>query len=268
MHTITIFGMKGGTGRTILTMALASGLVAKGRRVAIMDTTDDADYPASCSHPAWMDCSHTAWAAKQHDDGISPETLRVVPVKTGADLADALARTRRSGAEIALIDTRAHLTPHHAAAAEKADLVLMPFIGWVEAETISANVEGAGDRAPIFGVNAGVKGDAVRCRHAASLFGGPMLHTAMPHSELLARMPVEGRIDRLVAALDDRESAGAQNTRASGPAKDIPGLAEIEAMRHAWVQVQELATEVLWMLQGQMLKPALVNLPPHTHAPS
>ena len=30
MHTISIFGLKGGTGRTTLTMALASALVAQG----------------------------------------------------------------------------------------------------------------------------------------------------------------------------------------------------------------------------------------------
>ena len=44
-----------------------------------------------------------------------------------------------------------------------------------------------------------------------------------------------GRLDRLVAALDDPEAAKGQ----------------------AWVAAQELATEVLWLLQGFALKPAV-----------
>lgn len=40
MRTITLFANKGGSGRTVSTMALASGFLAQGRRVTVMDCSD------------------------------------------------------------------------------------------------------------------------------------------------------------------------------------------------------------------------------------
>lgn len=239
MHTITIFGLKGGSGRSMLTKVLAAALAAKGRRVAIVDTTREASRPTLTSHEAW--------AARCHAEGIDAGALTVLPVGDSGHLPDALAEARQRGAEIALIDTRACLTPHHAYAAMATDLVLVPFTGRLEAETVGAHLKEAGDRAPILGVNAGVGGDAARQRHAAELYRGPMLKTALPRSDLLATMPSLGRLDRLVSDLED------------APVTDMneaPEVAEPEDMRLAWRQVQELATEVLWRLRGYRLQPA------------
>ena len=216
MHIITIYGRKGGTGRSMLTKALAAALVAKGRRVAIADATQNAGYPNLTSH--------ALWAARCHAEGISDATLSVFLVGDGGSLADALARARQRGAEIALIDTQARITPHHDVAARLTDLVLVPFIGRMEATTVGAHLGEAGDRAPIFGVDAGVQGGDVRRRHVAALYGGPMLRTALPRSELLMRMPAEGRLDRFVARLENPPAPGAE---------DVPSFAEAEAMRHA-----------------------------------
>ena len=243
MHTITIYGRKGGTGRTILTMALAAALVAKCRRVAIADATLDPMCPVSICHAPWV--------ARQHAEGTPETSLAVFPVGPEDSLADALARARQRGAEIALIDTQASVTPHHYVAAEVTDLVLVPFIGRMEAETVGAHLGEAGERVPIFGVDVGVEGGAVRRRHVAALYGGPMLHSTLPRSELFMRMPAEGRLDRFVAALE---------TPADTP--DAPSFAATEAMRRAWVAAQELATEVVWILEGQTLEPARVDWAP------
>ncbi|MDO5758275.1 MAG: hypothetical protein Q4P24_12345 [Rhodobacterales bacterium] len=154
-----------------------------------------------------------------------------------------------------MIDTQACLTPHHAVATETADLILMPFIGRKEAETVAANLEGAGDRAPIFGVDAGVGGTAVQRRLVAELYGAPMLHTVLPRSDLLACMLMEGRLDRLVTPLDERDC---------DRAPEAPGFAQAWEMYHAWTQVQELATEVQWMLQCYTLERARIDWPPCT----
>ena len=128
----------------------------------------------------------------------------------------------------------------------------MPFIGRVEAKTLAANLEGAGDQASVFSVDAGVGGTAVRHLHVTELHGASMLHTALTRSDLLARMLMEGRLDRLVTPLDERDC---------DRAPEAPGFAEARDMRHAWTQVQELATEVLWMLQGYTLERARIDWP-------
>ena len=227
MHTISIFGLKGGTGRTTLTMALASALVAQGRRVLVVDATDRAT-----SGRAY---TLTAWATRQHEDGTARNALEALPLTADGDLEEALARAARRGIDIALIDTEAWPNAHHPVAADTADLVLVPFLNWVEAETVSRRLEHAGETAPIFGVEAGADRDELRRRRALRSFGGPTLRTALPRSDVFARMPGMGRLDRLVAALDDPEAAKGQ----------------------AWVAAQELATEVLWLLQGFALKPAV-----------
>ena len=235
MHTITIFGLKGGTGRSMLTKALAAALVAKDRRVAIFDATGDAFRP--------LRTSHAAWAARCHAEDISEENLEVIAVADGRALADGLVRARKRGVEIALIDTQAQPTCHHAVAAVSADLVLMPFTGPLDAAAVGADVVDDGDQIPIFGVNTAVRGTVISPWKTAKAYGGPILRTALPQSDLFARMPEEGRLDRIVASLDE-EAEG----------EDSPGLAEAEDLRRAWVQVQELATEVLWVLKGYRLE--------------
>ena len=236
MHTITICGLKGGTGRSMLTKALAAALVAKARRVAIFDATRDAFRP--------LRTSHAAWAARCHAEGIHQENLEVIAVPDGRALSDGLVRARKRGLEIALIDTQAQLTCHHAVAADSADLVLMPFTGPMDAAAVGVDLVDAGDQTPIFGVSAAVRGTAISPWKTAKAYGGPILRTALPHSDLFARMPVEGRLDRIVASLDEEAED-----------EDRPSLAEAEDLRRAWMQVQELATEVLWVLKGYRLEP-------------
>ena len=42
MQTITFFATKAGTGRTVSTMALGPGFLAMGKRVLVLDFTDEA----------------------------------------------------------------------------------------------------------------------------------------------------------------------------------------------------------------------------------
>ena len=217
MHTISIFGLKGGTGRTTLTMALAAALVAKDRRVLVVDATDD----ARRGH----DTSLAGWTERQREDGLADDALEALALAADDDLKDALARAARRGIDVALVDTEAWLNGHHPVAADTADLILVPFLGWVEAETISRRLEPAGETAPIFGVEVSADKDELRRRRALGHFGGPTLRTALPRSDVFARMPGMGRLDRHVAALDDPGAADAQAV----------GFAEAESLRQAWV---------------------------------
>jgi cellulose biosynthesis protein BcsQ len=54
MHTITFFATKGGSGRTVSTMALASGFLALGNRVMVMDCTDQAGTDAKGKPPSTL----------------------------------------------------------------------------------------------------------------------------------------------------------------------------------------------------------------------
>jgi chromosome partitioning protein len=106
MHTIAILSQKGGTGKTTLTLHLAVASERAGRAAAVIDLDPQA------SAAGWKD-SRTA------------DTPVVVPVPS-TRLPQALDASRSGGAALTLIDTAPHATDAALAAAEVADLVLIP----------------------------------------------------------------------------------------------------------------------------------------------
>ena len=67
MHTITFFANKGGSGRTIATMALASGFLAQGKRVAVMDCTDQAGINPKGHQPSTLRNWEMQWQPAKSD---------------------------------------------------------------------------------------------------------------------------------------------------------------------------------------------------------
>ena len=244
MHTITIFGLKGGTGRTTLTMALASALVAKGRRVLLVDATDESAMTRAGALLAWVAC--------QREDGTAKDAVEARVLAADDDLEEVLARAARRGVDIALIDTDGHLNAHHSAAGGAADVVLVPFLGKLEAESVRDRLHHAGDTAPLFGIEVCMESHALRRRQAVDAFGGPVLMTALPRAGLFKRMQTTGRIDRLVADLDGPDPEGTAGA---------PGYIERDSIRHAWARMQELATELSWLLEGYVLERAEIDRP-------
>jgi chromosome partitioning protein len=106
MHTIAILSQKGGTGKTTLTLHLAVASERAGQAAAVIDLDPQA--------------SAAGWK-----DSRPGETPAVVPVPSSR-LPQALEAARVGGAAITFIDTAPHATDSALAAAEAADLVLIP----------------------------------------------------------------------------------------------------------------------------------------------
>ncbi len=106
MFTVAVLSQKGGTGKTTLTLHLAVASERTGKAAAVIDLDPQA------SAAGWKD-SRTG------------ETPVVVPVPSSR-LPQALEAARAGGAALTLIDTAPHATDAALAAAEAADLVLIP----------------------------------------------------------------------------------------------------------------------------------------------
>jgi chromosome partitioning protein len=106
MHVIAILSQKGGTGKTTLSLHLAVAAERAGHIGAVIDLDPQA--------------SAAGW-----EDSRPGETPVVVSIPA-ARLPQALDLARGAGAEIVLLDTAPHSSDVALAAAEAADLVLIP----------------------------------------------------------------------------------------------------------------------------------------------
>jgi chromosome partitioning protein len=106
MYTIAILSQKGGTGKTTLTLHLAAASELAGQPAVVIDLDPQA--------------SAAGWK-----DSRSAETPVVVPVPS-TRLPHALEAARAGGAGLVLVDTAPHATEVALAAAEAADLILIP----------------------------------------------------------------------------------------------------------------------------------------------
>lgn len=88
MHTITFFGIKGGVGRTTATMALASGFLALGKRVAVMDCSDPAGTNLKSPYP----CELQNWISAMANCGFRAPQFEFLECRTGEQVEDGLAR--------------------------------------------------------------------------------------------------------------------------------------------------------------------------------
>lgn len=106
MPTIAVISQKGGAGKTTLALHLAAAAQGAGRVALVVDT----DPQATASQ----------WAAWRHD--APPEVIDSPPPRLPAKVAAA----QGQGAEWIVIDTPPHADSAARAAAELADLVLVP----------------------------------------------------------------------------------------------------------------------------------------------
>ena len=106
MYTVAILSQKGGTGKTTLTLHLAVASERAGQPSAVIDLDPQA--------------SAAGWK-----DSRAAEAPVVVPVPPSR-LPQAIEAAKSGGAALTLIDTAPHATDAALAAAEAADLVLVP----------------------------------------------------------------------------------------------------------------------------------------------
>src|SRR6266851_6259721 len=106
MYTVAMLSQKGGTGKTTLALHLAVAAEKAGQRAVVIDLGPHA-------------------SAAEWKDSRQGETPVVVPVPS-TRLPQAVQAAQDGGAELALIDTAPHAGDVALAAAESADLVLIP----------------------------------------------------------------------------------------------------------------------------------------------
>lgn len=233
MQTITFFANKGGSGRTVSAMALASGFLAQGRQAAVMDCSDLAGCKASPLR---------AWRQQMATCDFHRQQLDLIECQTRAEVEDCSAAAQSRGVDVLLIDTSARIYEPQLVALDMADLIIAPAIGPLEAKRIA---DGIGEylEAPekLYGLVIDSQNrltQATKTRQAFRHFH--VFNSELPWAEALSEQLLNGGIAEFVAKL----------ARSS----DEPGFARFRAAQAAWNAVQRLTFEVEWAMDGYRLE--------------
>jgi chromosome partitioning protein len=120
MKVISVLGQKGGSGKTTLTLSLAVAAHKANKSVAVIDLDPQA---SACK-----------WGDRRNAD---PVIISVQPAR----LRNVLATARENGADLVLIDTPGRLEQSAIAAAQEADLILIPCRPTIkDTETIESTI--------------------------------------------------------------------------------------------------------------------------------
>jgi hypothetical protein len=238
MRTITTFATKGGAGRTIATMALASGFLAQGKRVAVMDCSDLAGSNPKGKHPSTLQ----NWMAQMAACKFRPPQLELIECQTRDEVEDRSAASEARGIDVLLIDTSARLYEPQLTALGLADLIIAPAIGPFEAKCIVEGVDQyLGTPEHLFGLVNGCLNGVLEASETRRAFGyHPVFQSELPWAEALSDQILNGDIAHFFSSL------------ACKP--DKPGFARFRDAQAAWVAVQRLTFEVEWALKGQRLE--------------
>ena len=238
MHTITIHAAKGGAGRTTAVMALASGFLALGKRVMVMDCTSQTCRGPKCQEPTTLQ----AWFAAMEACRFRSPQLELIECPTNERVEDALAAAATRGFDIVLIDTQAYPENALSMALAKADLIVVPATGPLEARFSSQSISEQFDCSEhIIGLITGHRHGAAEAAEIRSAFGTlPVLHSELPISEALAEQILHGDIAHFTSMLACKS--------------DQPGYARYREAQAACSEALALTIEVQWALQGLRLE--------------
>ncbi|ATF19460.1 hypothetical protein [Phaeobacter gallaeciensis] len=229
MKTVTIFANKGGSGRTVSTMALASGFLAQGRRVTVMDCSDLAGCEASPLR-AWREQMATR------------AQLDLVECQGQEEVEDNAAAAEAQGIDVLLVDTSARIYEPQLVALDMADLIIAPAIGSLEAKRITHGIGKFFDTPEqLYGLVIGGQNRLPQATKTRKAFGFlPVFKSELPWAEALSEQMLNGDIAQFVASLSCKP--------------DEPGFARFRAAQMAWNAVQRLTFEVEWALDGYRLE--------------
>lgn len=233
MHTITIHAARGGSGRTTAVMALASGFLALGKHVMVMDCTSQTCRSQKCQELSTLQTWLTAMAACQ----LRPPQLELAECPTDERVEDALAAAATRGFDIVLIDTQAYPEDARSMALAKADLIVMPTTGPLEARFSSQIIREQFDCPEhIFGLITGHRHGAAEAADIRAAFGTlPVFLSELPGSEALAEQILHGDVANFTSMLACKSGQ--------------PGYARYREALAAWSEVIALTIEVQWALQ-------------------
>ncbi|UWR15602.1 hypothetical protein [Sulfitobacter sp. M368] len=239
MHTITFFANKGGSGRTVATMALASGFLAQGKRVAVMDCTDLAGCNPTGPHPSTLQ----NWLKQMAACKFRPPQLELIECQTREEVEDSAAAADAQGIDILLIDTFARIREPQIAALGIADLVIAPAISPFEARCILDGIdEYLGPAEDVICLVNGCRNGAAEAAETRCAFGHHAVFLSeLPWAEALSDQIINGDIAHFTSSLTCRS--------------DKPGFARFREAQFAWTAVQRFAFEVEFALNGHRLEP-------------
>ncbi|WP_171231945.1 AAA family ATPase [Ruegeria sp. HKCCA4812] len=238
MHTITIHAAKGGSGRTTAVMALASGFLALDKRVMVMDCTSQTSRGSNCKDPSTLQTWLTAMEACR----LRSPQLELVECPTDESVEDALAAAATRGFDIVLIDTQVYPEDAVSMALAKADLIVVPATGPIEARFSSQSINERFDCPEhIIGLMTGHRHGAAEAAEIRSAFGTlPAFHSELPGSEALAEQILHGDVAHFTSMLSCKSGQ--------------PGYARYREAQAAWSEVIALTIELQWALRGLRLE--------------
>lgn len=233
MQTITLFANKGGSGRTVSTMALASGFLAQGKRVGMMDCSDLAGCKASPLR---------AWEQQILKFELHRQQLKLIECETREKVEDGAAAAQAQGIDVLLVDTSARIYEPQLVALDMADLIIAPAIGPLEAKHISDSVANYLDTPKQFyGLVIGSHNRLPLAAKTRKAFGfHHVLKSELPWAEALSEQMLNGDFEQFVAMLACRPEES--------------GFARFREAQAAWNAVQRLTFEVEWALDGYRLE--------------
>lgn len=239
MQTITFFATKGGAGRTVSTMALASGFLAMGKRVLVLDCTDEAKTDLR------RDTSTTLqrWRKAMSASGVLEDRLQMLACTTREEVEDMLASAETDGFDVALIDTRILPQEPQGAAPGRSDLILAPAIGAFEAKNVAEGInEYLVEPDNVLGMVPGCRSGTDDIPATRAAFGTiPMLKTELPWCEAIGDQMINGDIGHFTASLTCEQFG--------------TGYGRFREAQAAWSAVLALTVEVQWALNGKRLQP-------------
>jgi hypothetical protein len=238
MHTIIFFATKGGTGRTVSTMALACGFLALGKRVVVMDCTDQLGTDPKSDLPSTLQ----RWRKAMSASGVHNDRLQLLGCQTREEVEDMLASADSNGFDIALIDTCTLPKDPQGEALGRSDLILSPAIGQVEAKHVANGInEYLIEPNNVLGMIPGCRAGTQDIWATREAFGDlPMLQTVLPWCEAIDAQIMHGDIGHFTASLACKQGQ--------------PGYGRYREAQAAWSAVLALTVEVQWALQGLRLQ--------------
>lgn len=179
MKVISILAQKGGSGKTTLATSLAVAAQAHGKSVAIIDLDPQA---TACK-----------WGDRRNAD---PVIISIQPAR----LTNALATARENEADLVIIDTPPRAADAAMAAAQSADLILIPCRPTInDLETIPTTkslISGAGGTAKIAVILNAVPPQGPQRQHAEEAIrdmGLPVYPVALGHRAAFIHCAVLGK---------------------------------------------------------------------------
>jgi cellulose biosynthesis protein BcsQ len=205
VHIITFFTPQSASGKTTATLAAASGLIAVGKRVAVIDAACGTVRPTRLQD----------WEDRMVEAGHLADQLKVIPVDCSSDIGKILDDLGDEDMDSVLVDGPSHPETQPQEALDRSTLVILPANGVMKA-VFSCSSLGRHLRRPVhvYGLVTGApdSGEEGRIREGF-LDETPVMLASLPQHGLFKRQSAEGDLFRIATprAVDRAACDAARN---------------------------------------------------------